>query len=253
MDGAGQPPSRSRRRHDRMGFRYRVELEFPGGKSMSGITRDVSLNGAFLAPAFIPHGVREGSSGLLHMIVLEQRKTFPFRVVHLGESGIGIEMHNQGENFAMTMSASILQETQVDLGVEVLENDCIRVIRDRQVGCEGRVVKITPGHIEFVFLPAREWGELAAGSRLELTLTQPKCPALPLVGVVRGARGGPIDGEKVCTLRLRDIKEATVDALRERIRMLHGKRLRETPFRAESTTAFSSGADRPSATRSRPS
>ncbi|MBF0295523.1 MAG: PilZ domain-containing protein [Magnetococcales bacterium] len=251
MDGAGEQTARSRRRHDRMGFRYRVELEFPGGKSLAGVTRDVSLNGAFLAPAFIPQSVQEGSTGLLHMIVLEQKKTFSFRVVHIGKHGIGIELRNQGENFGVTMSASILQETQVDLGADVVEHDLIRVTGSHRGGCEGRVVKLTPGQLEFVFLPAREWGELVVGSRLELTLTQPKCPSLPLAGVVRGVRGGPLAGEKVCTLRLSDIKEATIEALRERIRILHGKRLRETPCRAEHAGALviGSGPSLPTRTR----
>ncbi|MBF0126239.1 MAG: PilZ domain-containing protein [Magnetococcales bacterium] len=243
---------RSRRKHERVWFKYQAVLELSGGKSLWGITRDVSLRGLFLCTTGVPAGVAVGDTGFLRLTVLNLKKEFPCRVAHVSQQGIGLELHDKGEHFGATLTASLLQETQVRLGADVSFTDHIRVTRvgasPSVVFSDGRLVKISISHMEFSFTVSPEW-TLKPGEELKLEILQPRHAPIVVDGVVRSVMSGESPTEKVCALVFAVLSEKTIAEVRELVRTLHGKRLQNMMTQRSTAIGLQSGADLPRRTR----
>ncbi|MBF0189688.1 MAG: PilZ domain-containing protein [Magnetococcales bacterium] len=96
-DERERPVSSSRRRHERVWFRYKAELTLSGGQALSGTTQDLSLKGIFLITTAPPDGVAVGDTGTIRFSVLNLRKEFLCRVAHLQPNGIGLTVQDTGE------------------------------------------------------------------------------------------------------------------------------------------------------------
>ncbi|MBF0270606.1 MAG: PilZ domain-containing protein [Magnetococcales bacterium] len=99
-----RPVASSRRRHERVWFRYKAELVLSGGHAVSGTTQDLSLKGLFLITAGQPAGVAVGDTGTLRFSVLNLRKEFSCRVVHLQSNGMGLEVQDSDESLETVLT-----------------------------------------------------------------------------------------------------------------------------------------------------
>ncbi|MBF0180262.1 MAG: PilZ domain-containing protein [Magnetococcales bacterium] len=249
MDATPPANSPSRRRHERVWFKCQATLHLPGGKTLWGMTRDVSLRGIFLAMAAPPSDVANGATGTLRLTVNTLQKEFPCRVVHVSDQGLGIELNDQGENFGAALTASLLQETQVRLGADVAYTDFIRVAKPGSSGIEGRLNKISISHMEFTFAPASGWNEPKAGDELRLEIIQPRMDPLPVSGVVRTVHKAEKPAEKSCALLFTNLPDRTTEALKKLVQSLHDQRLRNMVTQRTTAIGLNQGGDMPRWTR----
>ncbi|MBF0614357.1 MAG: PilZ domain-containing protein [Magnetococcales bacterium] len=89
----------SRRRSQRICFTFQVVLELLDGPVMRGATRDVSSRGIFMTTSGGVEGIRVGQSGMLRLTVLNLKREFSCRVVHVQSNGIGLTILDPHESF----------------------------------------------------------------------------------------------------------------------------------------------------------
>ncbi|MBF0295790.1 MAG: PilZ domain-containing protein [Magnetococcales bacterium] len=245
MDAPPPDNAPSRRRHERVWFKCQATLNLPGGKTLWGMTRDVSLRGIFLAMAAPPTDVTKGATGTLRLTVNTLQKEFPCRVAHVCDQGVGIELNDQGENFGAALTASLLQETQVRLGADVCHTDFIRVARQGNDTTDGRLTKISISHMEFTFIPSSGWNEPKPGDELRLAILQPRMEPLPVNGVVRTVLKGEKASEKTCALLFTNLSDKTTEALKKLVQSLHDQRLRNLVTQRTTAIGLNRGGDTP--------
>lgn len=100
-------PYPSRRRQERIWFKYRVELEFTEGSAVRGITKDITLHGLFISTSSLPVGVKVGDAGMLRLRVLNLKREFPCRVIHVQPDGVGVALQQESEAFRETWTTMI--------------------------------------------------------------------------------------------------------------------------------------------------
>ncbi|MBF0214219.1 MAG: PilZ domain-containing protein [Magnetococcales bacterium] len=100
----------SRRRHERVLFKYRAELTLNGGMVVDGITKDVSLGGVFISTVAPPEGVCIGDTGMIRLTVLNLKKELPCRVVHVKAEGIGLTLYDAGDSMNVVLRAHTSEE-----------------------------------------------------------------------------------------------------------------------------------------------
>ncbi len=255
-----QLATHARRRHERVWFKYQAVLELVGGKTFWGITRDVSLRGLFLNTTGVPIGIQVGDTGVLRLTVLNLKKEFPCRIAHVTGQGIGIELFEHGENFGATLTASLLQETQVRLGADVDSSDHIRIALRRPPNSvtsyalpEARLIKISVSHMDFSFDNLSGWS-LKAGDALKLEIVRPRQTPIAVDGVVRSVLSANFmdhqrADEKVCSVIFSVLSNSTTESIKELVRSLHARRLQQMLVQRSTSIGLQSGSDLPRRTR----
>ncbi|MBF0628259.1 MAG: PilZ domain-containing protein [Magnetococcales bacterium] len=241
----------SRRRHERVWFKHQATLELANGKSIWGITRDVSLRGVFLATAVAPSAVEKNQVGQLRLNVQNMNQAFPCRVVHVSAQGVGIELHERGEQFGAALTTALMHETQMRLGADVADTDYIRVVRlgsAASVRPEGRLVKVSASHLEFRFNLANDW--LAKpGSEIKLEILQARHAPIVVQGIVRTILPTRDPAEKICALILGVLPDKTSADLKDLVRTLNDRRLQNMVTQRATSLGLQAGADLPRRTR----
>ncbi|MEO5331416.1 MAG: PilZ domain-containing protein [Magnetococcus sp. YQC-5] len=255
----------SRRRHERVYFKYQAVLELAGGKTFWGITQDVSLRGLFLNVTGVPAGVEVGDVGLLRLTVLNLKKEFPCRVAHVRNAGIGIELFDKGENFGATLTATLLQETHVRLGADVDAHDAIKVVLRAlpsslktitpTTTLEARLVKISVSHMEFIFSALAGWS-LEPGMPLHLEILKTRHAPILVEAVVRSVvpahdrECSPSTlNDKICAVVFSVMPDHTASAIKELVRTLHSRRLQLMMQQRSMSIGLQAGPDQPLRTR----
>ncbi|MEO5331949.1 MAG: PilZ domain-containing protein [Magnetococcus sp. YQC-5] len=233
------------RRCERVWFNHYAVLEFPGGNKCIGMTRDISLRGLFLSTDTPPIEVTQEMQGILRTTLLNEERTFPCRVVHVSQDGVGIELYEKGENLSASLAVSMVQETQVRLGTPVAFEDYIRIALVGKPTSSGRMTKISITQMEFAFIPSSEWN-FKIGSAIKLEIHQLRHGQIVVDGIVRSVMPGDAPPDKICFLVFSDMSEKTVNAIKELVYTLHRKRLQAVLTKRSATIGLQAGADQPS-------
>ncbi|MBF0433995.1 MAG: PilZ domain-containing protein [Magnetococcales bacterium] len=245
--------SNHRRSHERVLFKKEAILRSANGQSAWGLTRDVSLRGAFLVIPNTNHGFGIGDAGFLKLPSLGSDKEFPCRVVHVNDKGIGLELHGKSINFGAILTESLLMETQVRLGVDLEPMDHIHVKITATSSTMPKkfpnvhLIKISETKVEFLYPSSSDWTP-SLGESLNLEIR--KQPHLPIMleGVVRAlsttqSRNAMNPEGKICSMILPTMPKEKGHAIRELVRDLHAKRLKQLAADRASYFALSSGPD----------
>ncbi|HAT50257.1 MAG TPA: hypothetical protein DCS88_07980 [Alphaproteobacteria bacterium] len=116
-----------RRAYERVLFKHMAVLNFVGGKSLLGITRNVSLHGVFLVVTNVPPDVEPGSEALLGLTIANLKKSFPCRVAHIRDNGIGIAFQKKDLDFGTTLTEFLKQKTQYWLGTDIKSSNHLQL------------------------------------------------------------------------------------------------------------------------------
>ncbi|MBF0627001.1 MAG: PilZ domain-containing protein [Magnetococcales bacterium] len=106
----------SRRQHERVWFRFQVELVLDGKVVLLGTTKDVSLRGMFIHTTHPPCQVAVGDTGTLRLSVLNLKREFPCRVVHVQSTGLGLTFQPHGDDLG-----TILDQVQIKTANEWIQ------------------------------------------------------------------------------------------------------------------------------------
>ncbi|MEO5327092.1 MAG: PilZ domain-containing protein [Magnetococcus sp. THC-1_WYH] len=245
--------SHHRRSHERVLFKHDVVLELVGGKSVWGMTRNVSLRGVFLVAANVPPDVGTGNEGLLKLNISNSVKTFPCRVVYVRDNGIGIELQQKGIDFGATLTEALMQETLIRLGadINVADHLQLKLLKPSQKYQESlpkvRLIKISGNHMEFLFPALSGWSP-EPGDCLNLEIRKHPYTPIAVEGVVRSvakanAKDSMNPDDKVCSLLLPAMPKNTEGAIKALVRDLHTKRLENIAIQRASNFALHSGSD----------
>lgn len=107
------PPSSetqpARRRWERLAHAHRLVLELPGLKPITGVTRDVSLNGVLLVadPEYDLDGVLSGARGVLKIADTPEGFSFPCQVVRVTSSNVALNLFDKQAAFGMAITHDI--------------------------------------------------------------------------------------------------------------------------------------------------
>ncbi|MBF0427471.1 MAG: PilZ domain-containing protein [Magnetococcales bacterium] len=238
MNEVSKTDHESRRKYERVWFKYQAVLEITDGKTFWGISRDVSLRGLFLVTTGVPIGVAVGNTGVLRLTVLNVKKEFPCRVAHVGSNGLGIELFDKGESFGAVLTASLLQDTQIRLGADVDANDLLKVVVRRapimpslKGGGETRLLKISSGNMEFIYSLLFGWS-FKAGDALQLEIQQSPQDPIVVEGVVRtilskDSRIFDQVNDRICAVVFSVLPDRVSNAIRELVGRIHSRRLQK--------------------------
>ncbi|HAT49418.1 MAG: PilZ domain-containing protein [Nitrospirae bacterium] len=242
--------SHHRRSHERVFFKHDVVLELVGGKSVWGMTRNVSLRGVFFVAANNFSDVETGHEGLLKLNISNSVKAFPCRVVYVRDHGIGLELQQKGVDFGATLTEALMQETLIRLGADtnVADHIQMKILKSSQKNQESlpkvRLVKISGSHMEFLFPTSSGWSP-GPGDRLGLEIR--KYPHVPIAvdGVVRSVvKGNSMNpDDRMCSLFLSAMPKDTEGAVKALVRDLHVKQLEKIAVQRASNIALHSGPD----------
>lgn len=108
VSDADQP----RRRWERHEYGKEITLELSGGRSFSGETRNVSLNGVFLLTGETGGRVQEGDKGRLYVPAPEGRSVFACQVARVAPEGLALEILEHAAAFGMLLTQDIFQQIQ---------------------------------------------------------------------------------------------------------------------------------------------
>lgn len=252
--------SHHRRAYERVLFKHMAVLNFDGGKSLLGITRNVSLHGVFLVATNVPPDIEPDNEGFLGLTISNSKKTFPCRVAHVQDNGIGIALQKKGTNFGTTLSESLMQKTQIWLGVDIKSTDHLQLTllntstsTPREIP-DIRLTKIHGNHIEFRFSSSYD-RSLKLGDSLSLEIRQYERTPITLKVVVQSistahSKNTLNSDETVCSVVFSVIPENTESAIKNLVRDLHTQRLDQIVTERASYLALHSGPDQPPKPRS---
>lgn len=256
--------SASRRRHERVLVRYGVILELSQGRRLVGTTRNLSLGGLLFEPEGEVGAVEENSTGRIRFVSLNDAQEYPCRVAHCGSSGIGLTILDKAAAFGAALTATLMQNIQLQIGAEWEARDQIRLRllsggtgtdQQRLGGDHGRLVKVGSGSLEFRYPDSVGW-QFRIGDVVRLELQPFRAPSFVVEGKVRMVlsghqRGSPAVAEHLCHVLLpASMSPGTHPALRELVRIQHAKRLNQMMTVRATTIALQSGADLPPRSRS---
>ncbi|MEO5353660.1 MAG: ATP-binding protein [Magnetococcus sp. XQGC-1] len=86
-------------------------LHLHDGRTISGRTSDISLNGIFMIPDNMPGGITVGLRGDVRVVSNEKSPFFPCMIVRLDQEGIGLNFVEKQSDFGMLVT----QEMMLDL------------------------------------------------------------------------------------------------------------------------------------------
>ncbi len=211
------------------------------------------MRGAFLIIPNTNHGIGVGDTGFLKLPSLGPDKEFPCRVVHVNDKGVGLELHGKSINFGAILTESLLMETQVRLGVDLEPTDHIqlKIVATSSTMPKQfpnvHLIKISETKVDFLYPSSSAWTP-NLGESLNLEIR--KHPHLPITleGVVRAlsttqSRNAMNPEGKICSLILPTMPKEKGNAIRELVRDLHAKRLKQLAADRASYFALNSGPD----------
>lgn len=243
-------PSHHRRSHERVFFRHEAVLELVSGKSVWGMTRNVSLRGVFFVAANNSSDVETGHEGLLKLNISNSVKAFPCRVVYVRDNGIGLELQQKGIDFGATLTEALMQETLIRLGADtnVADNLQLKILKSSQKNQGSlpkvRLVKISGNHMEFLFPASSGWSP-GPGDCLGLEIRKYQYAPIAIEGVVRSVvkASSMNPDDKMCVLLLSAMPKTTEGAVKALVRDLHVKQLENIAKQRASNIALHSGPD----------
>ncbi|MBF0613493.1 MAG: SpoIIE family protein phosphatase [Magnetococcales bacterium] len=89
--------------------RVKAVIKLAGGACIEGVTRDVSLAGAFIVAAAVPVTLTTGEKGTIEL-VSENHGTMelPCKLVRIAEDGVGIRLHDQDAAMGIALNCDLL-------------------------------------------------------------------------------------------------------------------------------------------------
>lgn len=243
-----------RRRYERIGFSDQAVLELPGGRTLHGLTRDVSLHGLSLNLTETPAGVHVGQQGLLRLFAVAGDKEFPCRVVHVSGHGVGIELLDASRSFSANLTDSLMKETQLRLGVELGASEDVRVLcHSGAAVVECRLLKIAVDQLLFL-APSLSGFAARGGDAIDLEIRHGRLAPFALTGRVRSVQiaDSRMDerlAARNCTVALSGLSEKSLQAIRELIRTIHDGRSQGVMPRAPTSLPAGNGPQSPRSSR----
>ncbi|MBF0340058.1 MAG: PilZ domain-containing protein [Magnetococcales bacterium] len=246
-DSSGLP---SRRRHERVWFKYQATFAADAGQGVSGMIRNVSLQGLFLTLVH-PERIGAGSTGRVWLMVNKLKKDFFCQVAHIRADGVGLAIREESDAFSTALLTALRQEDQDRTGMDIDPGESVGVrLRDgmdvlAETSWTGRLYQISANSMIFGYPASGKEGEgVETGAVLRLAILPPRAAEIPVEGVVRQWVRG--ESEEIrCALVFAILPRESVQAIRELVQRVHARRLQRMISRRAATLALHSGADLP--------
>lgn len=164
-----------RRQFERLTFQKSASFTLATGLSFRGMTRDVSIRGAFLLTERQPLGVESGTTGKLAINIGGKENEFECQVAHVREDGLGLHIQKGSQNFGFALTSAIFGEVGMKLGWELESSRAMPVTVQcpgATTATKGRIVRLSGLRLSFC-APSSLLRE-SRGQEVDVTLHPPQ-------------------------------------------------------------------------------
>ncbi|MBF0285136.1 MAG: PilZ domain-containing protein [Magnetococcales bacterium] len=246
----------SQRRYARIPYHHEMTIVINGGRPIPGRSGNVAVGGVFLELGRVPAEVKKGDEGRLHIELQGSLNEYPCRVVHVGETGLGLHIIEKTEIFGLSVSLGIYDEISQHMGVVVKDKQtaAVTLLPPRGGPIKGQLLRI--GLRDMICCLPVDWKELALNTEVNVEITPAGGLTLRLTGLVNShlKPDGACDerAKSVCRILFQNLQQsAALTGLKELVNTIRqqeiweamrsrGGRLGEEQVRTYSSTPYKS-------------